>query len=233
MHRGRVSGKHVLVSGLIALISLAAVHAGNADLVITGVQMEGGGARLLVGCPDGFTNRLDVFASTNLVAGSWVLVSQDIPAAGTNTMSWFDSGAAQLQSRFYLVGDAGLDSDADGLPDAREGLIHGTDPLVADTDTDGIPDGAEISRGTDPGNGGSGAVTLYADSQIGDNALDGLSASVGPLHGPKRSISSAYASAYTGDTLCMAGGAAFEEPLLCLGARSVVLCPSGAVTLRP
>ena len=42
------------------------------------------------------------------------------------------------------------DTDADGLPDGDEVLLHGTDPLRADADNDGLTDGAEIAAGTDP-----------------------------------------------------------------------------------
>jgi hypothetical protein len=217
----------------LALVSLPLVRAGESNLVFTAVQADGGGVRLQIGYPDGFTNRLDLFTSTNLGSGGWALVSQDVPTAGTNAVYWLDAGAAHVPARFYLVGDAGLDADSDGLPDARETLIHRTNPLVPDTDADGIPDGAEIVRGTDPANGGSGALTYYADSDIGDDTYDGLSGEVGATHGPKLSISSAYASLYAGDTICIKGGATFAEPMLCLGARSVVLCPQGDVILRP
>jgi hypothetical protein len=39
----------------------------------------------------------------------------------------------------------GLDTDADGLSDDAENLIHGTDPLLADTDIDGLNDYDEIN----------------------------------------------------------------------------------------
>jgi hypothetical protein len=43
-----------------------------------------------------------------------------------------------------------LDADADGLLDARELLLLGTDPQDADTDADGSADGAEVAAGSDP-----------------------------------------------------------------------------------
>lgn len=42
------------------------------------------------------------------------------------------------------------DSDTDGLTDAAETDIHGTDPQDPDTDDDGLGDGEEIERTTDP-----------------------------------------------------------------------------------
>ena len=47
-----------------------------------------------------------------------------------------------------LANDA--DFDGDGLSDADEIFVHGTDPRDADTDCDGLSDGAEIRGGGDP-----------------------------------------------------------------------------------
>jgi hypothetical protein len=59
-----------------------------------------------------------------------------------------------------------LDSDADGIQDADETAIYGTDPGSADSDLDGVTDGAELAAGTNP---------LVADSGAGiDSDGDGL-----------------------------------------------------------
>ncbi len=42
------------------------------------------------------------------------------------------------------------DSDGDGLDDASERYIYGTDPLQADSDGDGLSDGVEVYAGLDP-----------------------------------------------------------------------------------
>jgi hypothetical protein len=42
------------------------------------------------------------------------------------------------------------DRDSDGLSDADETSIYGTDPGVADADGDGPDDGQEVFDGTDP-----------------------------------------------------------------------------------
>jgi hypothetical protein len=42
------------------------------------------------------------------------------------------------------------DDDGDGLSDADETGVHGTDPLDADSDDDALDDAAEIALGTDP-----------------------------------------------------------------------------------
>ena len=49
-----------------------------------------------------------------------------------------------------------VDSDGDGLIDADEELLYGTDPLDPDSDDDGLSDGDEVNvYGTDPLNGDS------------------------------------------------------------------------------
>ena len=57
--------------------------------------------------------------------------------------------------RFYAatageIDLSGADSDGDGLPDAVETDILGTDPTVTDTDGDSVWDDAEVSNGTNP-----------------------------------------------------------------------------------
>ena len=61
---------------------------------------------------------------------------------------------------------AQVDSDADGILDADETAIYGTDPGSADSDLDGVADGAELAAGTNP---------LVADSAAAvDSDGDGL-----------------------------------------------------------
>jgi hypothetical protein len=218
---------------VLVLLSFSLAKAEASDILFSAIQKEGGDIRLQVQYPGDFTNRLDLFACTNLTSEYWIMVSQDTITAGTNALSWLDSGAGQFQARFYCVGDAGVDADSDGLPDARETLVYRTNPALPDTDLDGIPDGAEIARGTDPLSGGSGSIRLYANSDIGNDTYDGQSGVVGAGHGPKRSIRATYMVSYSGDTLQLQGGATFIEPMLSLGGKSVVLCPQGEVALRP
>jgi len=45
------------------------------------------------------------------------------------------------------------DTDGDGLTDADESGVYGTNPAVADTDAGGVHDGHEITNGTNPLNG--------------------------------------------------------------------------------
>ncbi len=218
---------------LLTVLLYSAAKAETSNVLFSAIQREGDDVRLHVRYPEGFTNRLDLYACTNLTSEYWALVSQDTITAGDNAVSWLDSGAGQFPARFYCVGDAGVDADSDGLPDARESLVYRTNPALPDTDFDGIPDGAEIARGTDPLSGGNGAIFLYANSDIGNDDYDGLAGTVGAGHGPKLTISATVLASYSGDTLQLQGGAIFVEPMLSLGGKSVVLCPKGEVTLRP
>jgi len=73
-----------------------------------------------------------------------------------------------LGFRAYRVGNADLQSDLDGLADAREIILHGTNPQSGDSDGDGLVDGFEVEYGfpaTDP---------LLPDPQS-DSDGDGLS----------------------------------------------------------
>ncbi|HEX2066197.1 MAG TPA: hypothetical protein VHI93_05225, partial [Candidatus Thermoplasmatota archaeon] len=56
--------------------------------------------------------------------------------------SW--SGSATLDRQGIY------DSDADGLPDAVENLVYGTDPAKADSGGSGLPDGWLVRYGFDP-----------------------------------------------------------------------------------
>jgi len=71
-----------------------------------------------------------------------------------------------------------LDSDADGILDADETAIYGTDPGNADSDFDGVADGAEIAAGTDPLDPASFPVVAESAALAGsdtDSDGDGLS----------------------------------------------------------
>lgn len=52
------------------------------------------------------------------------------------------------------------DTDADGLDDGQEVLVHGTDPTDPDTDGDSLNDGYEIANGLDPLDPTDGVLVL-------------------------------------------------------------------------
>ncbi len=72
-------------------------------------------------------------------------------------------GSADVGADQFAPGAGTVDTDGDGLSDADEDWLYGTDPFFADSDWDGSPDAAEIANGTDPLNRFSHltAVTLF------------------------------------------------------------------------
>jgi hypothetical protein len=113
--------------------------------------------------PDGFTNRVDIFTITNLLSFPWELVATIPMDDTTNSVYWADPLYDEFETCSYTAGNADVDSDGDGLPDAHERFLYGTDPHNWDTDGDGASDGDEIAAGTDPLN------------NPGDSDGDGLS----------------------------------------------------------
>ena len=125
---------------------------GADEITFTSLQPTNSIAFVLT-LPDDMTNQVDIFTSTILQPGAWILAATNLSHPGTNLLHWIDSNDWLYNdppNRFYAAGDAQADSDGDGIPDAREILVYGTDPFNLDTDGDGMPDGWEIYHGFDP-----------------------------------------------------------------------------------
>ena len=93
--------------------------------------------------------------------GYVLTIDADQPVASFDVFNLPASPAAAADSAL-------LDSDADGIPDADETAVYGTDPRSADSDLDGVADGAELAAGTNPLVADGGAAV---DSD-GDGLLD-------------------------------------------------------------
>ncbi len=206
--------------------------AADSNLVISVFPAPGKRVLLQIDYPVAFTSRLDVYRSANLQKGSWCLCDTNLPVQGSNTMVWVDSEEND-EVCFFRAGNADLDSDSDGLADARETVIYQTNPFEGDSDSDGVPDGAEVRRGTDPVGGGTSAITLYVNSDTGSDGYDGLAAEVTGAHGPKHSLCAAYGVSFAGDVIQLNGAGAYLEPALCIGTSDVTLRPIGAVCVQP
>lgn len=87
-----------------------------------------------------------------------------------------------------------LDSDGDGIADALETGLYGTDPGNPDTDGDGEPDGEEVRYGSDPNDAASqwkphrprAAVVASPAGVTADNARLGLAGSYEDPDGDRR-----------------------------------------------
>ncbi|MEI6564292.1 MAG: hypothetical protein WCO42_08335 [bacterium] len=237
----RPGGVLKIVMGALCLgaleggVALANERPLNAEsrIVLTPRPPVDGIAQLQIDYPAAFSDRLDIYVSSNLQSGVWRLAGTNLITSGFSTLSWIDPDAAVSGVRFYRAGNADWDTDADGLPDAREILIHRTDPLAADTDGDGVPDGAEIRRGTDPVAGDARGITVFADSDTGSDSYDGLSPEAAGNHGPKRTLGAACGMLYSRDVLQLRGCGVFREPSLCVSGRDWVIRPVGDVVVQP
>ena len=152
--------------------ALARSFSVNADafFVTSIVRTNATSVTLTLQFPPGFTNRVDLFGIGSLTSFPWQLLATMEPVTSQTaevTLAWDDAAG------FFRAGDADTDSDGDGVPDARERLLHGTDPSEEDTDGDGMPDGWELGHGLDP---------LAVDAR-GDPDGDGLPAVYEYWHG--------------------------------------------------
>lgn len=125
-----------------------------ANIKLLPLEITPSGIKVTTGYPDGFTNRLDVFSSTDLLNKTgWVVETTLDVSPATNILEWIDADALSSQRKFYRIYIADMDQDLDGLSDGREILSYGTDSGSWDSDGDNLGDGAEVFRyDTDPNN---------------------------------------------------------------------------------
>ena len=133
----------------------------NIDLV--NIENTTNGMMVTVAYPDYFTNRIDIYTTTDLVGGWWDLaLSSTNKNSSTNFIQWVDVNAMAQQVRIYNTGKADLDTDGDGIPDARETLMYHTCPTNWDSDGDGLSDSNEVfCLHTDPNNGDTNKPNVW------------------------------------------------------------------------
>lgn len=101
--------------------------------------------------PDGFTNHVEIYKTTNLVSDIWDIATQNLTPTSTNPATWNFTETGSVG--FFQAGNMDIDTDNDDIPDAREIVVHNTDPEDSDSDDDQIGDYAEIHvYFTDPNN---------------------------------------------------------------------------------
>jgi hypothetical protein len=136
---------------------------GMTNLEMVAIERATNGMKLTLAYPDGFTNRLDIFTCADLVASWWDLALNATNVnISTNCIQWVDVNAFSQTVRFYNAGDADLDSDGDGIPDAREKFMYHTSTVTNDTDGDWLTDYYEImTLHTDPNNNDTNKPTVW------------------------------------------------------------------------
>ncbi|HPF99288.1 MAG TPA: hypothetical protein PLE77_04420 [Kiritimatiellia bacterium] len=138
------------------------------------VNQSGQSVTLFVSCSGDVGETLEILSkdladNDTFVSGAgWSAIEDGIATTGRMALTWVDPGAISgVFCRVYLVGRQDIDSDNDGLDDAREVFVHQTLAVKADTDADGLNDGAEINvYGTDPNNPDSDADGMGDGSEV-------------------------------------------------------------------
>jgi hypothetical protein len=121
---------------------------------------DGSGIELLTQVPVGI-GIVGLYHKADLLDPQW----QQAGSVDVVTQPFWVAATTKESIGFWLVANHSLDSDGDGIIDALEELIEGTEPDNADSDGDGIRDGDELwIHGTD---------ALNPDSD-GDGLTDGF-----------------------------------------------------------
>jgi hypothetical protein len=99
---------------------------------------------------DGVGNWLAVWSSDDSLGDSIGTDSDVLFASGWGPDIDGDGLSDAAERNVYGTEPLDTDSDDDGLTDGAEVGTYGTDPLATDTDGDGLSDGDEVSGGTSP-----------------------------------------------------------------------------------
>jgi hypothetical protein len=124
-----------LVCDVGADVSARGGDGGNVNFATHGPGGGGGGGRIRFG------------SVTNTCTGD---VANGVAGTETSGAAEYGAGPTSTTVNPGLVDDvpsSAIDTDGDGLVDAYEENVSGTDPLDADTDNDGLDDGEEVNTG--------------------------------------------------------------------------------------
>ncbi len=214
----------------LAVAGLFFINAARGDDLRVSGESASNGLNVVVSAPGGFTNRVEIYTCSNLVSANWRLAAENLRPSDGTPVKWHtevdDVG-------FFVAGNMDVDSDGDGMPDAREKYIHKTDPQMWDSDSDGVSDGEEMERGTDPNEKQSRNAVVYANSDNGNAGYNGYAATYeGGTRGPKKTILDAITASISGDTIELSGTAGFTDTQLSGNGRNITLRANGKVTLH-
>jgi hypothetical protein len=111
------------------------------DLAFVKIERTTGVVHAWVHAPAS-VSRIETYGSGNLlIPDGWTMIST--LNHSTDPLYWSYPWADELA--ILAAGNPAIDTDSDGLSDARELLLYGTLAEVGDTDGDGLSDGAEIN----------------------------------------------------------------------------------------
>lgn len=229
---------------------------------ITGIEVgeDGQTIELTIECAsadqvlDVFYKDMDLSNPFDSLAG-WRLAETELYVGAEGIVNWVDSAHSarpminEVPGRYYLVGRADIDSDGDGIPDARELFVNQTDPYavyVPQEMSEIIPHD-EMTFLTNVVNG-TNVVTvitsnlaqrrppeilvgriIYVDRKIGGDNLSGQSPVVIDQNGPKQTITAGLKEVRSGDTLIIKGGRYGED--LKITGKNIKVRLEGAVDL--
>ena len=156
-----------------------------------------------LGVRGGVTNAATVYRvnGTPLPSGASVA---DLFAAPRVELRWKNTAG---------LGDLSGDTDSDGLTDADELFLYGTDPRRADTDGDGLPDASEILTGANP----------FDADEDGDGVPDGIPAetwTANPLWATNAPPGAAFIAITLNDAIPAHASASLLVGDLCIPLRS-------------
>lgn len=137
------------------------------EIVLGIASLTNGTVEIQVQWPAGFSDTLEIYSATDLVAANWEFAHTNITTPGFSEYFWDDT-RTNSTTRFYVAGNADFDEDGDGLASAREKFIYKTLASLFDTDGDGLGDGLEFDLGFNP-------LVPSVSEAMGDPDSDGYS----------------------------------------------------------
>ena len=139
--------KTVIFGSGVAVVGFFVVEGVCADDLLIRGDVERNGLNVTVHASENFMDRVEIYTCSNLVSGDWRVVTGNLLPVAGNPAQWRTEAT---NGGFFVAGNMDMDSDVDGLPDAREKYVHKTNPYKADSDDDGMPDKWEAQHALNP-----------------------------------------------------------------------------------
>ena len=137
----------------------------------------------------------------------WLIAETDLQVTGKSELEWTDTSSSlqsvvcgvQSSSRYYLVGNADVDANKNGIPDCRERFVMGKALASGHrpaADGDATSDLRPLASSSAPvrssvsglGGGASLGRIIYVDRNNGGDHLTGKAAVVVGADGPKKTV---------------------------------------------